>query len=209
MDDSGRSDEDHPTREGNGRPAEHGTGCEARRGPTRSPANPITWQLALYALVLGVLCVLLIPLTALWWIVPLPGVAGPLLLAFVGGRPGNASGSAPEPAPEPPPTSAAGVDPVPESDRPPPSAPLRDASSIAAHAVGTPELLADPVSARQREVLAVLASSRTPSEAARDLFVSVGTVKSHTANIYRKLGAKNRGQAIARARELGLLPYRP
>jgi DNA-binding NarL/FixJ family response regulator len=52
----------------------------------------------------------------------------------------------------------------------------------------------------------VLASGRTTSEAARDLFVSVGTIKSHAANIYRKLGARNRAEAIARARELGLLP---
>ena len=39
----------------------------------------------------------------------------------------------------------------------------------------------------------------------RDLFVSVGTVKSHTGNIYRKLGARNRAEALARARELGLI----
>jgi DNA-binding CsgD family transcriptional regulator len=33
----------------------------------------------------------------------------------------------------------------------------------------------------------------------------VGTVKSHTGNIYRKLGARNRAEAITRARELGLI----
>ena len=65
--------------------------------------------------------------------------------------------------------------------------------------------LVDPLSERELEVLDLLASGRTNSEVARDLFVSVGTVKSHTGNIYRKLGAKNRTEALARARELGVL----
>jgi len=57
-----------------------------------------------------------------------------------------------------------------------------------------------------RGSLALLASGRTNSEIARDLFVSVGTVKSHVNNIYRKLGARNRAEAIARARELKVVP---
>jgi ATP/maltotriose-dependent transcriptional regulator MalT len=65
--------------------------------------------------------------------------------------------------------------------------------------------LEDPLSERELEVLALLASGKTNSEVARDLFVSVGTVKSHTGNIYRKLGARNRAQALNRARELGLI----
>lgn len=65
--------------------------------------------------------------------------------------------------------------------------------------------LEDPLSERELEVLSLLASGKTNSEVARDLFVSVGTVKSHTGNIYRKLGAKNRAEALARARELGVL----
>jgi ATP/maltotriose-dependent transcriptional regulator MalT len=56
------------------------------------------------------------------------------------------------------------------------------------------------------QVLALMASGRTNSEIAKDLFVAVGTVKTHSNNIYRKLGAKNRAQALARARELSLLP---
>ncbi len=67
------------------------------------------------------------------------------------------------------------------------------------------ERLDDPLSERELEVLGLLASGRTNSEVAGDLFVSVGTVKSHTGNIYRKLGAKNRAEALARARELGML----
>jgi len=65
------------------------------------------------------------------------------------------------------------------------------------------ERLDDPLS--EREVLGLLASGKTNSEVAGDLFVSVGTVKSHTGNIYRKLGARNRAEALARARDLGLI----
>jgi DNA-binding CsgD family transcriptional regulator len=67
------------------------------------------------------------------------------------------------------------------------------------------ERLEDPLSERELEVLSILASGKTNSEAARDLFVSVGTIKSHTGNIYRKLGARNRADALNRARELGLI----
>jgi DNA-binding CsgD family transcriptional regulator len=70
---------------------------------------------------------------------------------------------------------------------------------------GAPTRLDDPLSERELEVLGLLASGKTNSEVAGDLFVSVGTVKSHTGNIYRKLGAKNRAEALARARELELL----
>jgi ATP/maltotriose-dependent transcriptional regulator MalT len=65
--------------------------------------------------------------------------------------------------------------------------------------------LDDPLSEREIEVLSLFASGKTNSEVAGDLFVSVGTVKSHAGNIYRKLGARNRAEALARARELGLI----
>ena len=70
---------------------------------------------------------------------------------------------------------------------------------------GASTRLEDPLSERELEVLTLLATGKTNSEVAGDLFVSVGTVKSHTGNIYRKLGAKNRAEALARARELGLI----
>jgi DNA-binding CsgD family transcriptional regulator len=54
-------------------------------------------------------------------------------------------------------------------------------------------------------VLRLLASGKTNSEVAGDLFVSVGTVKSHTGNIYRKLSARNHAEAINMARELDLI----
>ena len=80
------------------------------------------------------------------------------------------------------------------------------ASSPGAESGKAPGQIADdPLSEREREVLSLLASGKTNSEVAGDLFVSVGTVKSHTGNIYRKLGARNRAEALNRARELGLI----
>jgi ATP/maltotriose-dependent transcriptional regulator MalT len=70
---------------------------------------------------------------------------------------------------------------------------------------GASTRLEDPLSERELEVLSLLATGKTNSEVAGDLFVSVGTIKSHTGNIYRKLGAKNRAEAITRSRELGLI----
>jgi LuxR family maltose regulon positive regulatory protein len=46
----------------------------------------------------------------------------------------------------------------------------------------------------------------TNREIARQLVVATGTVKAHTANIYGKLDVRNRTQAVARARQLGILP---
>ncbi len=69
----------------------------------------------------------------------------------------------------------------------------------------TPEPLAEPLSERELEVLVLLASGRSNREIAKDLFVAVGTVKTHTNNIYRKLGARNRAEALAKARSLKLL----
>lgn len=69
----------------------------------------------------------------------------------------------------------------------------------------TSHQLDEPLSERELEVLTLLASGRTNSEVARDLYISVGTVKSHTGTIYRKLAARNRAEALNRARELKLL----
>lgn len=87
------------------------------------------------------------------------------------------------------------------------SAPLEAESESdgAPRRLGARKQLDDPLSERELEVLALLASGRTNAEIARDLFVAVGTVKSHINNIYRKLGAKNRAEALAKARELNLL----
>src|SRR5215211_778920 len=69
-----------------------------------------------------------------------------------------------------------------------------------------PQPLDEDLSERELEVLALLASGCTNSEIARDLYVAVGTIKAHVNNIYRKLGARNRAEALARARDLELVP---
>jgi LuxR family maltose regulon positive regulatory protein len=76
------------------------------------------------------------------------------------------------------------------------AAPPRDAAR--------PRLI-DPPSAREREVLRLLARGRSNQEIARELVVAVSTVKTHVHNLYAKLQAADRLEAVMRARELGLL----
>ena len=61
------------------------------------------------------------------------------------------------------------------------------------------------VSDREYEVLELLASGQSNKEIARQLDVSPNTVKTHVANLFDKLEAKRRTEAILRARELGIL----
>jgi LuxR family transcriptional regulator, maltose regulon positive regulatory protein len=60
-------------------------------------------------------------------------------------------------------------------------------------------------SERELEVLQLIASGKSNRRIASELYVSVGTVKTHINNLYRKLDAHSRTQAVARARELKLL----
>ncbi len=62
------------------------------------------------------------------------------------------------------------------------------------------------LTAREREVLGLLAAGSSNREIASALFVSLPTVKTHLAHIYDKLGARNRNEALGRAMALGLLP---
>src|SRR5215469_16035746 len=64
---------------------------------------------------------------------------------------------------------------------------------------------ASSLTAAELRVLPLLATHLQHSEIAAELFLSPLTVKTHIKSIYRKLGASSRGQAVARARELGLL----
>jgi len=66
--------------------------------------------------------------------------------------------------------------------------------------------LVEPLSSRELEVLELLAQGKTNLEIARQLFIAPGTVKAHTASIYRKLDVANRTEAVARARQLAILP---
>lgn len=62
------------------------------------------------------------------------------------------------------------------------------------------------LSVRELEVLQQIAAGHANKEIARRLEVSPNTVKTHVANLYAKLGAKRRTDALRRARELGILP---
>lgn len=219
----------------------------------RNAASWVNWQSALYVFVLGAICLVLVPLTSLWWIVPLLGAAVPITLAVLdkpiltSGRPDDKKvkerellGALAERG-ELTPTTAAmrtsltvdeasktleelaqkghlkleveeGIMAYALRERDRDEMQSTDSGLLEAGAENAPpnrapacQTLEDPLSERELEVLALLASGRTNSEIASNLFVSVGTIKSHTGNIYRKLEAKNRTEALARARELGLI----
>ncbi len=77
-----------------------------------------------------------------------------------------------------------------------PSAPLRT----------SPQPLVEPLSERELEVLTLIAEGLTNREIAHRLYLSPNTVKVHSRNIYGKLDSHSRTQAVARARDLGILP---
>jgi LuxR family maltose regulon positive regulatory protein len=68
-----------------------------------------------------------------------------------------------------------------------------------------PQLLSDVLTERELAILRYLPTIMSNREIARQLYVSVNTVKTHLKQIYRKLGVASRRDAIARARELHLL----
>ena len=214
----------------------------------RGALSKVNWQTALYAFVLGLACLVLVPLTSLWWIVPVLGAFVPLALAVLdGGGPkvGRARDEGSKerelldalaergeitPATAAMRTSltvdeAAGMledlagkgylklraddgtlaYAVPDRNHPAAVDAPPEPADPKAEAGETPERLDEPLSERELEVLALLASGRTNPEIARELYVALGTVKSHTGNVYRKLGAANRAEAVSRARKLNLL----
>ena len=61
------------------------------------------------------------------------------------------------------------------------------------------------LSERERQVLEMIAAGATNREIAARLVLSPHTVKDHTSALYRKIGARNRAQAILRAQRLGIL----
>jgi DNA-binding NarL/FixJ family response regulator len=78
---------------------------------------------------------------------------------------------------------------------------------VAARLVGRAPA-AEPLTARELEVLGTVARGLTNREAARRLFISEATVKSHLLHAYAKLGVNNRAAAVAAAFERGLLTPR-
>ena len=225
--------------------SDEGTRPGTSQPPAVRPSAPrINWQSALYVFVLAFACVLLVPLTAFWWIVPVLGAAVPISLAFLA-RPDLGFLPADDQERElvdalvdrgelTPATAAMRTSlTVDEASRrledlarkgslrpragdglvsyalrdrdPSETSPIGLSGAPDAVAGGTPRALSEPLSERELEVLALLASGRTNAEIARDLYVAVGTVKSHSGNIYRKLEAANRTEAVSRAREMNLL----
>lgn len=67
------------------------------------------------------------------------------------------------------------------------------------------ESLLDPLTERELDVLAYLPGRMRNQDIAADMFLTVNTVKTHLAGIYRKLGVTQRNEAVARAQEIGLL----
>ncbi|WP_326553755.1 LuxR C-terminal-related transcriptional regulator [Micromonospora sp. NBC_01813] len=65
--------------------------------------------------------------------------------------------------------------------------------------------IAEPLTERELTVLRYLQGTLSNGEIAAELFLSVNTVKTHVRNIYQKLGAPRRREAVRRARELRLL----
>ena len=64
---------------------------------------------------------------------------------------------------------------------------------------------ANRLSEREREVIELMASGATNREIAESLHLSPWTVKEYTGAVYRKLGVRNRAEAVQRAQRLGLL----
>jgi LuxR family maltose regulon positive regulatory protein len=74
--------------------------------------------------------------------------------------------------------------------------------------VRAPQGLVDPLSPRELDVLRLLGTHLDGPDIARQLFVSLNTVRTHTKNIYAKLGVNNRRSAVRRGEELDLMSAR-
>ena len=64
--------------------------------------------------------------------------------------------------------------------------------------------MVEPLSEREMEVLKLLRSELSGPEIAQQLIVSLNTLRTHTKNIFNKLGVNNRRAAVHRAEELNL-----
>jgi LuxR family maltose regulon positive regulatory protein len=81
----------------------------------------------------------------------------------------------------------------------------KNRSSLLAKQAVSPQPLIELLSERELEVLRLLRTDLNGPEIARELMVSLSTVRTHTQNIYAKLGVNNRRAAVRRAEELDLL----
>jgi LuxR family maltose regulon positive regulatory protein len=69
-----------------------------------------------------------------------------------------------------------------------------------------PPGLAEPLTDRETDVLRLIAAGKSNQRIARELVVTLDTVKKHVSHVLGKLGAANRTEAVTRARDLGVLP---
>ena len=99
-----------------------------------------------------------------------------------------------------PPTPAA-----PAGGPPTPAAPPAGPPEHLPKPLSQPEHLPEPLSQAEARVLRFLPTSLSAPEIARELYVSVNTIRTHMRHVYDKLGAHRRLEAIDRARALGLL----
>ena len=84
---------------------------------------------------------------------------------------------------------------------PPPTSRARDGDRRCDRATAP----AEPLSQRELQVLRLLDSELTGPEIARELYVTLNTLRTHTKRIFTKLDAKTRAAAVRRAHELGIL----
>ena len=75
-----------------------------------------------------------------------------------------------------------------------------------ATAVRRSQGIVEPLTSRELEVLQMLAAGSRTRRIAAQLVVSLDTVKKHVSHVLGKLGAANRTEAVARARQLDLIP---
>jgi LuxR family maltose regulon positive regulatory protein len=68
-----------------------------------------------------------------------------------------------------------------------------------------PEPLLEPLSPRETEVMGLIAEGASNPQIAEQLYISVNTVKKHVTNIFGKLSVSRRTEAVARARDLGIV----
>ncbi len=86
---------------------------------------------------------------------------------------------------------------------------ILDTSTKSLRPSASRQMLVDPLSARELDVLRLLTSELTGPEIARELIVSMNTMRTHTKSIYSKLGVTSRRAAVRHAEELQLLARAP
>ena len=72
---------------------------------------------------------------------------------------------------------------------------------------GLLHILEDTLSSRELDTLKLIAENLSNQEIANELYISITTVKTHVRNILLKLEAKNRNEAVMKAKEKGIMPF--